>query len=83
MGEKKRNFRVKHKKSLSEIKFNQSFSEKLKQFRKKANLTQEDMEQYGINVRQYQRLESGRQTPTIPTLIHLSEILKIKLSDFF
>lgn len=60
-----------------------AIANKLRRLRVEHGLTQEDIEEYGINVRQYQRLESGRQMPTIPTLIQLAKIFEIKLIDFF
>lgn len=71
------------KKSVEEIRMAQAIATKLRQLRAKSGLTQEDMEEYGIHVRQYQRLESGKQTPTIPTLIELSKIFNVKVIDFF
>jgi DNA-binding XRE family transcriptional regulator len=71
------------RKSVEEIHINREIARRLREFRERAGLTQEDIEDYGIHVRQYQRLESGKQTPTIPTLIQLSKILNVKLSDFF
>lgn len=72
----------KKKKSVEEILLAKSIAAKLKELRKEHSLTQEDMEEYGIHVRQYQRLESGKQTPTIPTLIELAKIFNVKVIDF-
>lgn len=73
----------KKKKGVEEILLAKSIAAKLKELRKKHSLTQEDMEKYGIHVRQYQRLESGKQTPTIPTLIELAKIFEVELIYFF
>lgn len=55
----------------------------IKEQRLSKGLKQTDMSQYGFGYRWYQRLESGRHVPTLPTLIKLSRALGIELSDLF
>lgn len=55
----------------------------IKTIRKKKGLTQKDMATYGFGARWYQRLESGKHIPTIPTLDKLAVAFKIDISDFF
>lgn len=51
--------------------------------RKKRGLTQADMAAHGFGARWYQRLESGKHIPTIPTLDKLAHALKVDISEFF
>lgn len=44
-------------------------------------LKQTDMGQFGFGYRWYQRLESGRHVPTLPTLVKLARALEIELSE--
>lgn len=37
----------------------------------------------GLGPRWYQRLESGRQIPTIPTLDKLARVFKVDIREFF
>jgi transcriptional regulator with XRE-family HTH domain len=46
------------------------------------NLTQEDMADYGFGPRWYQRLESGKHMPTLPTLIKLARAFRVDIVDF-
>lgn len=55
----------------------------IRRIREERGLTQEDMEEYGFGARWYQRFESGRHIPTIPTLDRLSRALKVEISEFF
>lgn len=51
--------------------------------RLKKGLTQEDMADYGFGPRWYQRFESGRHVPSLPTLVKLAKAFKIDIVDFF
>lgn len=58
-------------------------AENIRSIRKKKGLTQEDMEAFGFGHRWYQRFESGKHIPTLPTLDLLARAFKIDISDFF
>lgn len=58
-------------------------SRNIKEQRLAKGLKQTDMGQYGFGYRWYQRLESGRHVPTLPTLIKLARALEVELSDLF
>lgn len=58
-------------------------SANIKTNRKEKGLTQVEMSQLGFGARWYQRLESGRHIPTIPTLHRLATAFKIDISEFF
>lgn len=51
--------------------------------REKHNLTQEDMLEFGLERRWYQRIESGKHSPSLPTLYRLAEIFNVDISEFF
>jgi transcriptional regulator with XRE-family HTH domain len=55
----------------------------IKSVRKKKGLTQKDMAEFGFGPRWYQRLESGKHIPTLPTLDKLAVAFKVDISDFF
>lgn len=58
-------------------------SKNIKSFRLERGLTQEDMADYGFGPRWYQRFESGRHIPSLPTLVKLAKAFKIDVADFF
>lgn len=58
-------------------------SKNIKELRLAKGLKQTDMSQYGFGYRWYQRLESGRHVPTLPTLIKLARALETEVSDLF
>lgn len=55
----------------------------LKAIRKSRNLSQNDMTEFGFELRNYQRLESGRHSPSLYTLHRLATVLKCEIQDFF
>lgn len=55
----------------------------LKDLRRSRNLSQNDMTEFGFELRNYQRLESGRHSPSLYTLHRLSVIFKCEVKDFF
>lgn len=58
-------------------------SRNIKERRLSKGLKQTDMSRYGFGYRWYQRLESGRHIPTLPTLIKLARALETEVSDLF
>jgi transcriptional regulator with XRE-family HTH domain len=61
----------------------QRISQNIKTIRKKKGLTQADMAVHGFGARWYQRLESGKHIPTIPTLDKLAYAFSTDVSEFF
>lgn len=55
----------------------------IKALRLERGLTQEDMADLGFGPRWYQRFESGRHTPSLPTLVKLARAFKIDVAEFF
>jgi transcriptional regulator with XRE-family HTH domain len=55
----------------------------IKGFRQDRGLTQEDMGDHGFGPRWYQRFESGRHVPSLPTLVKLAKAFKVDVADFF
>lgn len=55
----------------------------IKRIREERGWTQEYMGELGFGPRWYQRFESGRHMPTIPTLDKLSRAFKVDISEFF
>ena len=55
----------------------------IKSFRERAKLTQEQMAEHGFNYRHYQRLESGKHSPSLYTLHRLSKMFKVDIDVFF
>ena len=53
----------------------------IKKYRKKNNLTQEDMTDYGFNYKYYQRVESGKYSMNLYTLYKLANIFNINVKD--
>ncbi len=63
---------------MSYEKFRHTVVTNIKNARKKANLTQEDMARFGFNVRHYQDIEAGKIHFTLETLYRIGKALKIK-----
>ncbi len=55
----------------------------IRQIRQSRKLTQEDMGNFGFGPRWYQRFETGRHIPTIPTLDRLARAFKVEVTEFF
>lgn len=53
----------------------------VKELRLARGLTQLEMTSFGFNYRQYQRLESGKYSPTLGTLLRISKVFKVKVID--
>jgi len=58
------------------------FSKNLRAIRDKLGLTQEELSlKCGLNYRFYQKLESGKYSPSLSTVFKLSKALKVKVTD--
>ena len=55
----------------------------LKRVRKERGFSQKKMEQFGFDLRNYQRLEAGDHSPSLFTLHKLAASLKVDVSEFF
>ncbi len=55
----------------------------IKSLRLERGLTQEDMADLGFGPRWYQRFESGRHVPSLPTLVKLARAFKVDVAEFF
>jgi transcriptional regulator with XRE-family HTH domain len=64
------------------LKLSKRFATRLKQYRTRKGLTQEDMANFGFNYRHYQRLESGSHAPSLLTLVRLGRIFGVKAAEF-
>lgn len=60
-----------------------SVASNLKRIRKTKNLSQANMEKFGFDLRNYQRLESGQHSPSLFTLHKLSVTFKVDIEEFF
>jgi len=59
-----------------------AFSRNLREIRNKMGLTQEELSaKCGFNYRFYQKLESGKHSPSLATLFRLSKALKVNLTE--
>jgi transcriptional regulator with XRE-family HTH domain len=67
----------KYKKVLGQLGAN------LKKIRKSRNLSQTDMVEHGFELRNYQRIESGRHSPSLFTLHRLALVFDCELKDLF
>ena len=65
------------------IRLMKEIAKNIKALRLAKGLTQEEMGDYGFGPRWYQRFESGRHMPTIPTLVKLAQVFKVDVSAFF
>lgn len=55
----------------------------IRRVREARKLTQEDMEDFGFGRRWYQRFETGKHVPAIPTLDRLARAFKVEITEFF
>jgi transcriptional regulator with XRE-family HTH domain len=58
-------------------------SQNIRKIREERGLTQEDMANLGFGPRWYQRFETGRHIPTLPTLDRLARAFKVDITAFF
>lgn len=55
----------------------------IKRIRKSRGLSQRDMETYGFDLRNYQRLEAGNHSPSLYTVHKLAIAFKVEIEEFF
>lgn len=53
----------------------------IKKLRAKNELVQEDMRDFGLNYRYYQKIEASDANVTLDTLVRLANAFKVKISD--
>jgi transcriptional regulator with XRE-family HTH domain len=58
-------------------------AKRIQTLRKEAQLTQEQMQDYGFNYRYYQEIESGTANLTVKTLNRLARAFKVQPMEFF
>lgn len=68
---------------MSEKEFILQLGQKLRKLRLKAGLTQEDVEAFDVNVKQYQRIERGIVNPRAYTLFKLCKAFKCSPNNIF
>ena len=68
---------LKYEKLLTKVAAN------IKRIRKEKGLTVTDMVEYGFEDRNYRRLESGKQSPSLYTLLRIAQAFKVDISEFF
>jgi transcriptional regulator with XRE-family HTH domain len=59
---------------------------RIQELRKKRGLRKEDMEEFGISYKYYQRIESPGSYPvniTLKTLLKIAHALEVEVSDLF
>ncbi len=57
-------------------------AENIKKIRKSKGLSQRNMEAYGFDLRNYQRLEAGNHSPSLYTLHKLAVAFRVDISMF-
>ena len=67
--------------SQEEARLVRAFASNLKKLRKLRKISQFDMVDFGFNYRHYQRIESGKYSPSLDTLIRLAKVFKVKVTD--
>ncbi|KYG64601.1 hypothetical protein AZI85_04105 [Bdellovibrio bacteriovorus] len=55
----------------------------IKRIRKNKGLSQRNMEDFGFDLRNYQRLEAGNHSPSLYTLHKLALAFRVEISEFF
>jgi transcriptional regulator with XRE-family HTH domain len=61
-----------------------NIGERIKAARKTKDISQQDVaDKIGMNRVQYNRIETGKSEPTVPTLERIAEALDISVIDFF
>ena len=60
-----------------------SLAENIKALRLEHGYTQEEMTQFDFNYRHYQKLESGKHSPSLNTLFKIAKIYDVDLTNLF
>jgi transcriptional regulator with XRE-family HTH domain len=68
---------------MTESSFTHKLSKKIRLMRLKRKMTQDDVSEYGVDVKQYQRIERGLVNPKAYTLYKLSKAFKCSVEEFF
>lgn len=64
------------------IKLSKRIQQNIRKYRQEQNLTQEQMEDFGLNLRQFQRIENGEtRNITLANLFKISKALNIEVGD--
>jgi transcriptional regulator with XRE-family HTH domain len=63
-------------------KFVEKIAANITKARKAKGWTQEDMSDHGYSYRHYQRIESGKHSPSLVTLFRLGQTFKVDPKDF-
>jgi DNA-binding XRE family transcriptional regulator len=61
--------------------FKRRLGKKIRRLRLSAKKTQEDVEEFSVNVKQYQRIERGLVDPRASTILKLCRAFKCKPND--
>lgn len=59
----------------------QRIANNIKAIRKSKGLSQAQMEKFGFDLRNYQRIESGCHSPSLFTLFKIADALNVELAD--
>ncbi len=66
----------------AELKYLKKVGRKIREHRIKSGLTQEDVENFGVSWKHYQKIEGGHTNTTIKILYLLSKAFKCNPKDF-
>ena len=56
---------------------------RIKELRRARGLRQEDMEQFGLNYRYFQKIEAGKANITLSTVERIAAALSVKVEEIF
>lgn len=68
---------------MTEKQFRKAFGKRIKALRLKAKLIQEDLEEFEVNVKHYQRMERGLVNPQAFTVLKLCQAFRCTPNDLF
>lgn len=69
------------RKEAEYVRFLEKLSANIRAFRLKKGLSQEQMAELGFNYRYYQKLESGKYSPSIRTIYKVADALNVTVSE--